>query len=193
MTFQMNTALRLAGFDKVFDTNFTADLTILEEGTELLIRLYKALVKGEKVAFPQFTSCSPGWVKFLEHFYPEYIPNLSSAKSPQQMFGALIKTYYAKLHKRRSEGHRHRRPDALLGQEVRVQPARDGLERLQGRRLRADHARAGADDQRGGDRPARRAEERLRRPVRHGHRVGRDLRRHRRRDGGGAAHGRSSW
>ena len=97
MTYQMNTALKLAGFDKVFDTNFTADLTIIEEGTELLGRLYKALVKGEPQAFPQFTSCSPGWVKYLEHFYPEYIPNLSSAKSPQQMFGAVIKTYYATL------------------------------------------------------------------------------------------------
>ena len=74
-----------------------ADLTIIEEGTELLLRLHKALVKKEPVAFPQFTSCSPGWVKYLEHFYPEYIPNLSSAKSPQQMFGAVIKTYYAKL------------------------------------------------------------------------------------------------
>ena len=98
LTGELNTALRMAGFDKVFDTNFTADLTILEEGTELLGRLYKGLAKGEKVAFPQFTSCSPGWVKFLEHFYPEFIPNLSSAKSPQQMFGAVIKTYYAKLH-----------------------------------------------------------------------------------------------
>jgi NADH-quinone oxidoreductase subunit G/[NiFe] hydrogenase diaphorase moiety small subunit len=97
MTYQMNTALRLCGFDKVFDTNFTADLTILEEGTELLLRLQKALVKKEPVALPQFTSCSPGWVKYLEHFYPDYIPNLSSAKSPQQMFGAVIKTYYAKL------------------------------------------------------------------------------------------------
>ena len=97
MTGQMNTALKLAGFDKVFDTNFTADLTIIEEGTELLLRLHKALVQKEPVAFPQFTSCSPGWVKYLEHFYPEYIPNLSSAKSPQQMFGAIIKTYYAKL------------------------------------------------------------------------------------------------
>ena len=97
MTFQMNTALRDCGFDMVFDTNFTADLTIIEEGTELISRLYKALVKKEEVALPQFTSCSPGWVKFLEHFYPEYIPNVSSCKSPQQMFGALIKTYYAKL------------------------------------------------------------------------------------------------
>ena len=96
VTFQMNTALRRIGFNHVFDTNFTADLTIIEEGTELILRLYNALVKGDpQVALPQFTSCSPGWVKYLEHFYPEYIPNASSAKSPQQMFGALIKTYYA--------------------------------------------------------------------------------------------------
>jgi len=95
-TGELNTALRRIGFDKVFDTNFTADLTIMEEGTELIKRLYGALVKKDKsVALPQFTSCSPGWVKYLEHFYPDYIPNLSSAKSPQQMFGALIKTFYA--------------------------------------------------------------------------------------------------
>jgi iron-only hydrogenase group A len=99
LTFEMNTALKRCGFDKVFDTNFTADLTILEEGTELILRLYKALVgKDASVALPQFTSCSPGWVKYLEHFYSEYIPNVSSAKSPQQMFGAVIKTYYAKMH-----------------------------------------------------------------------------------------------
>ncbi len=96
MTMKMNTALRRCGFDRVFDTNFTADLTIIEEGTELILRLHRALVQGDAtVALPQFTSCSPGWVKFLEHFYPEFIPNLSSAKSPQQMFGALIKTFYA--------------------------------------------------------------------------------------------------
>ena len=95
LTFQLNTGLKAAGFDKVFDTNFTADLTIIEEGTELLLRLYKALVEKEEMALPQFTSCSPGWVKYLEHFYPDYIPNLSTAKSPQQMFGAVIKTYYA--------------------------------------------------------------------------------------------------
>jgi len=95
MTRELNTALRNIGFDKVFDTNFTADLTIIEEGTELILRLYKALVKKEQVALPQFTSCSPGWVKFLEHYYPEYIDNLSTAKSPQQMFGTLIKTFYA--------------------------------------------------------------------------------------------------
>jgi iron-only hydrogenase group A len=96
VTYEMNTALKRMGFQKVFDTNFTADLTIIEEGTELIQRLYGALVQGDQnVKLPQFTSCSPGWVKYLEHFYPEYIPNLSSAKSPQQMFGALIKTYYA--------------------------------------------------------------------------------------------------
>lgn len=99
LTFEMNTALRQCGFDKVFDTNFTADLTIIEEGTELILRLKKALVDGEPVAIPQFTSCSPGWVKYIEHFYPEYLTHLSSAKSPQQMFGALIKTYYAHLNK----------------------------------------------------------------------------------------------
>lgn len=96
-TGELNSALRRIGFDRVFDTNFTADLTIMEEGTELLLRLYKALVdKDESVHLPQFTSCSPGWVKYLEHFYPDSIGNLSSAKSPQQMFGALIKTFYAK-------------------------------------------------------------------------------------------------
>lgn len=95
-TGELNTALRRIGFDKVFDTNFTADLTILEEGTELLLRLYKALVEGDKnVALPQFTSCSPGWVKYLEHFFAKHTDNLSTAKSPQQMFGAIIKTFYA--------------------------------------------------------------------------------------------------
>lgn len=97
LTYELNTALKECGFDKVFDTNFAADLTILEEGTELLQRLHRALVEAEAPALPQFTSCSPGWVKYLEHFYPEYRAHLSSAKSPQQMFGAVIKTYYAQL------------------------------------------------------------------------------------------------
>ncbi len=95
-TGELNTALRRIGFDRVFDTNFTADLTIMEEGTELLNRIKKVVVDGdESVKLPQFTSCSPGWVKFIEHFYPEYLDYLSTAKSPQQMFGALIKTFYA--------------------------------------------------------------------------------------------------
>ena len=96
-TGELNTALKRIGFDKVFDTDFTADLTIMEEGTELLNRLRKALVdKDESVKLPQFTSCSPGWIKFIEHFYPEYLDYLSTAKSPQQMFGAITKTFYAK-------------------------------------------------------------------------------------------------
>jgi iron-only hydrogenase group A len=95
VTGKMVSALRELGFDHVFDTNFTADLTIIEEGTELLVRLKRALVDGEQVALPQFTSCSPGWIKFAEHFYPDILDHLSTCKSPQQMFGALAKTYFA--------------------------------------------------------------------------------------------------
>ena len=95
VTGKMVTALRRLGFHAVFDTNFTADLTIIEEGTELLMRLKKALVEKEPVSLPMFTSCSPGWIKFAEYYYPEFLPNLSTCKSPQQMFGALAKTYYA--------------------------------------------------------------------------------------------------
>jgi NADP-reducing hydrogenase subunit HndD len=95
VTGKMVSALRRLGFDAVFDTNFTADLTIMEEGTELLVRLKKALVDGEPVALPQFSSCSPGWINYMEHFNPDMLDNLSSCKSPQQMFGALAKTYYA--------------------------------------------------------------------------------------------------
>ena len=86
---KMAASLRRLGFDRVFDVDTAADLTIMEEGTELLDRL------GNGGALPLITSCSPGWIKFCEHFYPEFIPNLSSCKSPQQMFGAMMKTYYA--------------------------------------------------------------------------------------------------
>ncbi|PKQ65247.1 ferredoxin [Labilibaculum manganireducens] len=97
VTGKMVSALKRLGFDSVLDTNFTADLTIMEEGTELLTRLKRALVDDDPdVALPMATSCSPGWVKYIEHKYPEYLPNLSTCKSPQQMFGALAKTYYAK-------------------------------------------------------------------------------------------------
>ena len=95
VTGRMVAALRRLGFDGVFDTNFAADLTIMEEGTELLTRLKKALVDKEPVALPMFTSCSPGWINYMEHFNPDMTPNLSSCKSPQQMFGALAKSYYA--------------------------------------------------------------------------------------------------
>ncbi|MEW5932444.1 MAG: NADH-dependent [FeFe] hydrogenase, group A6 [Bacillota bacterium] len=89
VTGKMVAALRRLGFDRVFDTNFTADLTIMEEGHELIHRLTHGGV------LPMLTSCSPGWIKFLEHYYPEFIPNVSTCKSPQQMFGAVAKTYYA--------------------------------------------------------------------------------------------------
>ena len=82
-------SLRRLGFDKVFDVDFAADVTIMEEGTELLERIKN----GGKL--PLITSCSPGWIKFCEHYYPEFVENLSSCKSPQGMFGALCKTYYA--------------------------------------------------------------------------------------------------
>ena len=95
VTGKMVTALKKMGFDAVLDTDFTADLTIIEEGTELLSRLKKALVDKEDVALPMITSCSPGWVKFIEHMYPEHLAHLSTCKSPQQMFGVLAKTYYA--------------------------------------------------------------------------------------------------
>lgn len=86
---KMVAALRRLGFDKVFDTDFAADLTIMEEGTEFIDRLQN----GGKL--PLITSCSPGWIKFCEHYYPDMTENLSSCKSPQQMFGAVAKSYYA--------------------------------------------------------------------------------------------------
>lgn len=89
VTGKMAAALRRLGFYKVFDTDFAADLTIMEEGTELLSRLKK----NENL--PLMTSCCPGWVKFVEHFYPDMLDNLSTCKSPHEMEGALIKSYYA--------------------------------------------------------------------------------------------------
>ena len=86
---KMVTAMRRLGFDKVFDVDFGADLTIMEEGTEFIERL----THGGKL--PMITSCSPGWIKYCEHYYPDMLDNLSSCKSPMQMFGAVIKTYFA--------------------------------------------------------------------------------------------------
>ncbi len=95
VTGKLVSALKRLGFKKVLDTDFTADLTIIEEGTELLNRLYKVLVeKDENTKLPMMTSCSPGWIKFQEHLFPELLNHLSTCKSPQQMFGALAKTYY---------------------------------------------------------------------------------------------------
>ncbi|MBN2628118.1 MAG: iron hydrogenase small subunit [Spirochaetales bacterium] len=96
VTGKMVTALRRLGFDGVFDTNFTADLTIMEEGTELLGRLKNALTGKGEAPLPMFTSCSPGWIQFAEHYWPDFLDNISTCKSPQQMFGAMAKTYYAR-------------------------------------------------------------------------------------------------
>ncbi|MCL1878863.1 MAG: NADH-dependent [FeFe] hydrogenase, group A6 [Defluviitaleaceae bacterium] len=89
VTGKMVAALKRLGFDKVYDTNFAADLTVMEEGHELIDRIKNGGV------LPMITSCSPGWVRFCEFNYPEFIPNLSSCKSPIQMFGAIVKSYYA--------------------------------------------------------------------------------------------------
>lgn len=100
---KMVAALKSLGFDRVFDTNFSADLTIMEEGTELVGRIKAAggaPTEGghghAPTALPQFTSCSPGWVKFCEYFYPDLLENMSTCKSPQQMLGSVAKSYYAK-------------------------------------------------------------------------------------------------
>ncbi|MDE7406586.1 MAG: [FeFe] hydrogenase, group A [Clostridiales bacterium] len=87
---KMVAALKAIGFDKVFDVDMAADMTIMEEGTEFLGRL-----NNPKAVLPMITSCSAGWIRFIEYNYPELLPNLSSCKSPQQMFGAIMKTYYA--------------------------------------------------------------------------------------------------
>ncbi len=89
VTGKMVSALKMLGFDGVFDTNFAADLTIMEEATEFLQRFNK------KENLPLITSCSPGWVKYCEHYHPDFIKNLSSCKSPQGMFGSVAKTFYA--------------------------------------------------------------------------------------------------
>lgn len=91
VTGKLYTALRELGFDKVFDINFGADMTIMEEATELIQRIEKG------GPFPMFTSCCPGWVRQVENYYPEFIDNLSTAKSPQQIFGTATKTYYPEI------------------------------------------------------------------------------------------------
>jgi len=92
---KMAAAFRRIGFDDVFDVNFAADLTILEEGTEFLTRFKNKEALKKEGKYPLITSCSPAWIKFCEHNFPEQIGHLSSCKSPQQMFGAVCKTYYA--------------------------------------------------------------------------------------------------
>jgi NADP-reducing hydrogenase subunit HndD len=94
VTGKLAAALHELGFDDVFDTNFTADLTILEEGTEFLTRVANALT-GKDAVLPMITSCSPGWIKYIEHTYPGSLGHLSTCKSPHTMLGALVKSYYA--------------------------------------------------------------------------------------------------
>ncbi len=94
VTGKLAQALSTLGFDDIFDTNFTADLTILEEGTEFLTRVKKAMTGGE-ATLPMITSCSPGWIKYIEHTYPKQLPHLSTCKSPHTMLGALVKSFYA--------------------------------------------------------------------------------------------------
>ena len=114
---QMVAALKRLGFDRVYDTSFSADLTVIEEANEFLGRK----TKGGKL--PLFTSCCPGWVKFAEQYFPELLPNLSTCKSPQQMLGALCKELLpAELNVKREnlvDGFHH----ALHGQEIRGQAA----------------------------------------------------------------------
>ncbi len=94
VTGKLSAALHALGFDDVFDTNFAADLTILEEGTEFLTRVTNALT-GKEAVLPMITSCSPGWIKYIEHTFPTELDHLSTCKSPHTMLGALIKSYYA--------------------------------------------------------------------------------------------------
>ena len=94
VTGKMAAAMRALGVDDVFDTDWSADLTIMEEGMEFLHRVTDVLA-GKKVTLPMITSCSPGWIKFIESYYPEQIPNLSTCKSPHMMLGALAKSFYA--------------------------------------------------------------------------------------------------
>jgi len=94
VTGKMVSAIRALGADDVFDTNWSADLTIMEEGTEFLHRAIDVL-SGKETAFPMITSCSPGWIKYIESYFPKLLPHLSSCKSPHMMLGALSKSYYA--------------------------------------------------------------------------------------------------
>ena len=159
VTGKMTAALRRLGFDKVFDTQFTADLTIMEEGSELIQRLTKG------GTLPMITSCSPGWINFIEYFYPKLLPHLSTCKSPQQMFGAIAKSYYAEkagidparmrlasIMPCTAKKHEAKRPEMRGAWEYwRAKGAAGAIRRrLLRRRLGPDHARAREDDHRAG-------------------------------------------
>ena len=135
-------ALRRLGFDGVFDTDFAADLTIMEEATEFLRRVQSG------GTLPLITSCCPGWVKYCETFHPDFIPNLSTCKSPQQMFGAMAKSYYAEKMGLRPEDIFVVSVMPLHSEKVRDHPG-GGVRRRRGHPGRGccpDHPGAGTDD-----------------------------------------------
>ena len=178
-TGRMVTALKRLGFDYVFDTNFGADLTIMEEGSEFVERF----THREDYAWPMFTSCCPGWVRFVKSNYPEFTDNLSTAKSPQQMFGAVAKSYFAE--KIGVDPHKIKvisiMPCLAKKEEAALEPLRDAcgdpdVDIVLTTREFVRMVRSGKS-----------AGERLRQPPGHQHRGGGGLRRHRRRHGRGTA------
>ena len=175
-------ALRELGFDYVFDTNFSADLTIMEEGSEFIERF----THKDAYSWPMFTSCCPGWVRFVKGQFPQFAKNLSTAKSPQQMFGAVAKSYFA-------DRRRPQEPSRYLRHAVHVQKGGGGAShderclRRRGCRRGHHHARARADAPLLDDRPGGLGGGQLRFAARLRYGRGGDLRRDRRRHGRGAS------
>lgn len=185
VTGKMAAALHELGFDDVFDTNFAADLTVLEEGTELLGRLEAALTGGGAV-LPMITSCSPGWIKHIEHAFPDELFHLQVAPRHAGRAGQELLRRKAR---RGPQGPLRGLGHALHGQEVRDSaPGVFQSGRRAGRGRGADHTRAGPDDQIRRHRPARAAGGDVQRADGPVHGRGGHLRRDRRRDGGGPAH-----
>ncbi len=164
VTGQMAAALHELGFDDVFDTNFAADLTILEEGTELLQRLKTPPSRRGEAALPMITSCSPGWIKHIEHAYPDELDHLSTCKSPHTMLGALTKSYYAE--KLGIDPRDIFTVSIMPCTAKKYEIQRPEMERQwhSRRGRRPHHPRAGADDQERGHRLPQPARDELRRP-----------------------------
>ena len=189
VTGKMTTALRRLGFDYVFDTDFAADLTIMEEGTELLQRLNKYLAGDRTVKIPLMTSCCPGWVSFMEKHFPELGENLSTAKSPQQMFGAIAKNYLAPklgIDRRNFIVVSVMPCVAKKSEAARPEFGKDGRS---GREHFDHHARTGPHDPLRQHELRRTGGERFRPSAGRIDRCRRHLRHHRRRDRGSRAYG----
>ncbi len=139
-TGQIGAALRAMGFDRVFDTSFAADLTVIEESNEFISRVEA----NERL--PQFTSCCPAWVKFVEQYYPEYVGHLSTCRSPQQMFGSLCKEVLSNRHGRGKAGYRRGLDHAVHGEEVRGRETGIQARWVPGRRPRPHDAGIGVHD-----------------------------------------------